>query len=376
MEERAGEAGREDFCISMEEFDIPESRHTFSGAYRRKKKRMLRAYRRRVCQPVRYGWRKAAAVVLLVLAVPGIARAASESGFFWRVWGTHNRETIESHEEVLYDAEKGTSCIVVYPRREYTDKGLEKAEELLGDAVSCNPLVRELGDIRLTVVTAVYDGSVAVVEFTLEGVQEVREVICGQLYNESKGAWFTEDAPFRFSFTDCSEMIYVDPDQSTDEILYCCAYLVTGLPEDAKELTMEIYRRQEGGADAEIWTDPLVIPVYGKPERREYVNAEGGTVSISPMSVDVDCNIGLGLTAEQRYDPWYIYYVAVRDKDGDVYIVHEHEIKGIHHCETDIDNTGYTCGTTDNHLVFAFNRLVDMETVESIVVNETMYVLK
>lgn len=375
MRSMGEKTGGEEFYISVEEFDAPDGRHTFSGAYEKRKKSMLRAYRRSVCRPVRYKWARAAAVIFLALAAPAIARAAG-CDFLYRIWGTWGKENVVSHEEVLYDAEKKTSCVIVYPRREYTDAGLEKAEELLGDAVSCTPLVRELGDTRLTVLGAVYDGSAAVVEFTLEGAAEVQGVICGQLYNESKGAWFTEDAPFRFAFTDCSENIYVDLERSTEETLYCYAWLVTDLPEAAQELTMEIYRRQDNEAGAEIQMDSLVIPVREKPERREYLNADGGVASISPMSAEIDCSIGLGLDREQSYDPWYIYYVAVNYKDGNIYIVYEHEMEGIHSCEADTNNTGYVCGTVDHCLVFVFNRLVDIDNVESIVVNETMYVLK
>ena len=34
------------------------------------------------------------------------------------------------------------------------------------------------------------------------------------------------------------------------------------------------------------------------------------------------------------------------------------------------------CGSTENNLTFVFNRLVDVDNVESVTVNETKYVLK
>ena len=112
------------------------------------------------------------------------------------IYKLYGFQLYESPEEAAI----AQDAIKIEDAREYMDKSKfltmqaeiqnidYPGDESDGDAVSCNPLVREPGDIRLTVVTAVYDGSVAVVEFTLEGVQEVREVICGQLYNESKGA--------------------------------------------------------------------------------------------------------------------------------------------------------------------------------------------
>lgn len=379
MEGKIDEAGREDFKISMEEFDVPDSGaegvHEFSREYKQNKERMLKAYRKKVYQPVWCRWSRAAAAFLLVALTPVIVSAASESEFFGRLWGTSGKDNVKSHEETLYDEEKGTSCTVTYPQREYTDEGIERGEELLGNGVSYQPVVKEIGDTRLTVSGAAYDGNAAVVEFTLEREGGVKGIFYGQLYNESKGAGFTEDAPFRLVFRDCSENIFVDLDKSTEDLLYCYAYLVTNLPDQAAELQVEIYRKQEENGE-EMQTDSLVIPIQGEAEKEEYVNADGGKVRLSPMSMDVDCNIGLGLSKEQAYDPWYIYYSAINYKDGSVYVVHEHELEGFHSCEVEIDNTAYTCGTQEAHLTFVFNRLVDAGAVESVVINETVYMLK
>lgn len=377
MEDKIRGTGGEEFTVSVEEFDALEGMHEFSGKYEKKKKRMLKAYQRRVCQSVwPAGWVKAAAMFLLAISTPVIMSVASGSEFFGRIWGTLGRENIESHEEILQDEEKGTSFLVTYPKREYTDEGLEKAEELMGEGVSYKSLVKEIGDTRLTVLGAAYDGNAAVVEFTLEREGGITGVLYGQLYNESKGAWFTEDAPFRLSFKDCSENIFVDLDKSTKEMLYCYAYLVTDLSDQRAGIPMEIYRRQDEGTDGEQQTDTVLIPIQGQAEKKQYVNEDGGILGLSPMSMDIDCKVGLGLSQEQAYDPWYVYYAAVNYKDGRVYVVHEHGIEGLHSCEVDIDNTSYACGTQDNHMVFVFNRLVDTGDVESVVVNKTVYELK
>ena len=327
MEDKIRETHREELMISIEEFDAledgPEGAHEFTGEYKRKKEKMLKEYKRRVCQSVWIGWAKAAAAV------------------------------------------------ITYPKREYTDEGLEKAEELMGNGVSYQPLIKEIGDTRLTVLGAAYDGKAAVVEFTLEREGGIKGVLYGQLYNESKGAWFTEDAPFRLVFKDCSENIFVDLEKSTEEKLYCYAYLVTDLADQSAGISMEIYQKQDEGRDEERQTDTVLIPIRGQAEKKQYVNKDGGIVGISPMSMGIDRNVGLGLNKEQAYDPWYIYYAAVKYKDGSVYVVHEHGIEDLHSCQVDIDNTGYACGTEDNHMVFVFNRLVDIGEVESVVVNET-----
>lgn len=376
MEDRTNLAGVEAFTVSVEEFDAlgeeTEGAHEFSSEYRRKKEKMLKAYQRRVCRSAWSGWAKAAAVFLLALSTPVIVSAASGSGFFSRIWGTSGKENVEPHEEVVEDAEKGISYTITYPKREYTNEGLAKAEELMGDGVSFNPVIKEIGDTRLTVLGAAYDGNAAVVDFTLEREGGVKGVLYGQLYNESKGAWFTEDAPFRLIFKDCSEAIFVDLEKSTEEMLTCYAYLVTDLPGQPAGISMEIYQKQ----DEELCTDTVLIPVSGQAEVKQYVNGDGGMLGLSPMSMDIDCKVGLGLDEEQAYDPWYLYYAAVNYKDGSVYVVQEHGVEGLHSCEVDIDNTSYACGMEDGHMVFVFNRLVDIGEVEAVVVNETVYVLK
>lgn len=42
--------------------------------------------------------------------------------------------------------------------------------------------------------------------------------------------------------------------------------------------------------------------------------------------------IGLGLSKEQLFDPWYIYYSAINYMVGSAYAVHEHEVEGLHSC--------------------------------------------
>jgi hypothetical protein len=376
MEEKADGTGLDGVEFSVEEFEALEGTHEFSEKYLRNKKKMLKKYCRSVYWPGRGRWGKAAAALFLMMSVPIIVRAASGSEFFYRVWGGLGKENVESHEEVVYDEGKGIFVTVTYPQREYTDRGMERAEELTGGAVSCQSLVKEIGDTKLQVLAAAYDGSAAVVEFTLEREGGVEGLLYGQLYNESKGAWFTKEAPFWVSFADCSENIWVDLDKSTEELVYCYGYLVTKLTDQPAGLTLEIYENTDGEGEGVMQPESIFIPIQKEMGKKEYINKEGGTAIVSPMSLDVDCRRGLGLAKDQIYDPWHIYYAAVNYKNGDVYVIHEHEIKGIHSSSTDIENTGYVCGTQDNHLVFVFNRLVDVENVESVVINETVYTSK
>lgn len=376
MRQKTEEREPAEFAVSVEAFDSLNGTHKFSLRYKRRKRKMLRAYRKSVSGTAKSRTVKAAAIIASIALAPGIVYAATGSKFFHRIWGTWGRENVTSHTETKYDMETGSSCIVTYPAREYTDKNLDKADELIGDAVSHETIVKEIGDTTLTILTSVYDGNAAVVEFTLEREGGVNALQYSRLDNESKGAWFPEYAPFMFHFMDCSENIYVDMERSTEETLYCYDYMTADLTDEkAKGLTLEICYRIKDDTD-EDKTEFLFVPLQGEAEKADYVNAGGGTITLSPMSMKVETDKGLGLSAEQAYDPWNFYYVAVNDRDGSNYVVHEHEIEGVHSCSVETDNVSYTCGTEDNTLIFVFNRLIDIRDVRSVTVNETEYVLK
>lgn len=368
------------FDISVEEFDALEGVHEFSEEYQKKKKELLKEYRKNIYRAEHGSYWKAAAVAAIVIfSTPVIVKAAADSEFISRIWGTAGKDNIDSHEEIIYDEEKDTACTVTYPQREYADTEPERAEELIGDSISYEAVVKELGDTRLTILKAVSDGNAAVVEFTLEKEGGVDALVYSQLDNESKGAWFAEQSPFYFHFADCSENIYVDMNKSTEDLLYCYDYMVMVPQEqmtDKLVLEIEQYSGTGEGDEIQVKSDTLFVPLGGEIKKEEYVNAKGGLISISPLSMKIDVGMGLGLSAEEAYDPWNVYYVAVNYKDKTSYVVHEHEIEGVHSCDVETENSSYACGDLENHLIFVFNRLVDTENVESITINETAYCLR
>lgn len=366
--------------LSVEEFDDLTKEHEFSEKYQRNKRKMLRQYKRRAFWAGQKKMLKAAAAVVFLMAAMPILAAASGSDLFYRLWGTAGKENIPSHEEKLYGEEKDSVCIVTYPEREYTDTNLDRAEELLGNAISCEPVVKEIGDTKLTILASVCDGNAAVVEFTLEREGGIDFFQYGQLDNESKGAWFSEDAPFYFYFADCGESIYVDLEKSAGDILYCYDYMAVKNPGVSKGLTLEICWRTgtdaEGNMEEGMDKDTLFIPLGSELERKTFVNRAEGNIDISSIAMKADMSTGLGLSQEEACDPWNAYYVAVNYKNGSSYIVHEHGIEGVHVCENDIDNNGYACGDEEGGLVFVFNRLVDTDEIESVTVNDTIYMMQ
>lgn len=376
--------------ISIEEFDALDEVHEFSEKYKENKKEMLKEYRKNIYKPSKGKYKAAVAAVVLIISAPIVTNAATNGEFFNRIWGNSGKENIASHSEVIYDKEKGTSYTVTYPQKEYVGIELEKAEELIGDSVSYKPVVKKLGDTTLSVISVVYDGNAAVVEFTLEKKGGVDALEYSQLNNESKGAYFSDNADFYFDFEDCNGNIYVDLDKSTEDTLYCYNYMtMNSYNNGIKQLTLNTYKypctRGElySASDkkykkymAETKTSSTSITANKEVQKIEFANKGGGFASISPLSLKIDMNTGLGLSEEEAYDPYNAYYVSVNYKDGTKYIVHEHEMEGLHSCDTETDNSSYSCGSTENNLTFVFNRLVDVDNVESVTVNETKYVLK
>ncbi len=359
--------------ISMEDFDAWQEDHVFSEKYQRNKKKMLREYRHGFRTPGAGKWAKVPAAAVFVALASGTMALAANSEFFYRIWGTHGKENIETHEEILCDERTGSQTVVVYPEREYTDENLDRAGELIGDPVFPEPVVKQIGDTRLTILSAVRDGNAAVVEFTLEREEGVDGlgIQYGQFDNESKGAWFTEESPFTFDFREGSGSIFVDLERSSETALYCYDYMVTDSQAIQESLTLEIYHNTPEETREEAET--VQIPVPSRVRQREFENGQGGTLLLSPISVQIDMNGVPGLTREQAGDPWYVYYVALHDRDGSSYMVHEHEIEGLHSCGTYVDNSSYAREDQENRLTFVFNRLVDDAQVESVTVNETRY---
>lgn len=384
----------EDYEFSIEEFDALEGKHEFSKAYQKRKRRLLREYRKRILLPKKSTYAKiAAAAAVLLISAPIIANAATDGKFFNRIWGSLGKKDVASHEEILYN-EQELPYVYTFPQREYIDVEPEKAEKLLGAHVSHERLVENLGDTTLTILSAVQDGNAAIVEFTLERKGGVNAFTCSQFDNEFHGAEFSQDVPFWFHFPSCSENILIDRERSTEELFYCYNYMTMepdSYDEKAKGIVMEIdrypcTRRELFEADEKAFdkyrketdTVRITVPFPSPIETTAYANPDGGIADISPISVKVDMDTGLGLEEKNAecYDMANIYYTSINYKDGTKYIVQEHALEKIHSCDTNIDNTCCISCDTQGNLIFVFNRLVDTDSIASITVNEATYTRK
>lgn len=382
--------------ISIEDFDQMDGNHEFSDKYKAAKKQMLKDYRKSKMTSGKAGIAKvAAAACAVIIGVPAIVNAAANEEFFARIWGNMGRENIEAHDEEVYEEEKGTSYTVTYPQVEYEEIDPEKAQQLIGENISFQPVEHSFRDgTKITILSSVSDGNSAVVEYTLEKEGGVDCFNYSQIDIVAKGACFHENSSIWFHFCGCAEKIYVDLDKSTDDKLYCYDYMVMDIWDNAADgLKLEIMdypcstteyleacnpSGEIGDAASKAGYDKLTsntkqdiidIPLKKEVTKIKYTCDGDGSVVISPLSMDIDMNIGL----DEASDPWNIYYVAVHYKDGTDYVVHEHAYADIHNCDVETHNSAYECGSLDNHMTYVFNRLVDVDEIDYIQVNEVKY---
>lgn len=377
--------------ISIDEFDSLNEPHTFSKRYKKNKKKMLCHYRKELLSSSKHRSLRVAAA-LIIIATPLVTNAATKGDFFNRIWGTLGHKNIASHNEIIQDEEKDPFR-VTYPKREYENVDPDTAQKLIGDNLFTKPIKKNIGDTRLTIISAVSDGNVAVVEFSLHRDGGVNCLNYSQLDNESKGAWFAEESStFQFLFQNCSENIYVDLEKSTDDTLYCYDYIAKDVfGKEKNELTLKITQYpctiqeyQDNFPDTEdenvldAYTaqqkiETLTIPLQKEVEKNTFVNADGGTAVFSSLGLKIDMKKGLGLSEAESNDPYSLYYIALNYKNGSTYVVADSARDGIHNCPEEIDNSSYCCEDLDGNMIFVFNRLVDSSQVKSITVNESIY---
>ena len=369
------------FDISISEFDAPCEPHEFSEKYKRT----------RECNKQKYLYNKpqgrrtvsfAAAAAALLVVVPFIVNAATNGEFFERIWGTLGKKDVEAHQELVYEAEKDAWSSVGFPARDYAELSPEAAEALIGDFVQDLSVSQEIDGTTITLLSAVRDKRSAVVALTLEKEGGVDILNYSQLDNESKGAWFSDHSTFRFVIGNGGNL-YVDLDRSTDDKLYCYYYAglntfgngnprmeITQYPCTLGELNAQ---EQPGAAESGKSTVTCSIPC-GKPlGSAAFANAGGGLIEISPISMNIDMNTGLGLTASEAYDPYNIYKTVINYRDGSTYIVTEHDCRDVYTCDKSVDNTSYSCGNLKNEYLLIFNRLVNTDDVVSVTVNGIEY---
>lgn len=168
--------------------------------------------------------------------------------------------------------------------------------------------------------------------------------------------WF--DNQTVFTRTDCADRLYLDSTQSTNTKLCICAYYIEQEPLHNLQLQLGAFvpvpEGQGEGLYGEV-QDTLSIPLP---------NAELPAIQAVSKSISVTLSpIGISLTSKTSLDGT-INYLALEYADGSRYVIRDQN--GF------LDNTCYSLLSSDlTQISLSFNRLVDTNQVEKVIVDGT-----
>lgn len=318
------------------------------------------------------------AAITAVLMISTGVYASIRSDFFEGMFG-NTTKTSTPAQPVSIDDGKGGTVDVVIPSKEFVDVDEERAQELLGDYVLEKPIVKELGEHTLTVENFLYNELGGLMYFTLEREGGVTALAGNEDTNLDKGANFTEEADFYFNVEIGEQIvghenIYVDMQQSTAKKMYCYSYFLWSEEIDVQQKPYLFIRKypctrgEIDSMDAEEYSQMCENAVEEKVNLTEQDAVptktldlgEKGTLRISAFALAFDIPKMLGLS-NLDIDPWNVKHVEIQYKNGESYVVEDKN--------ENINNTGYVIGC-DPYYKVAFNRLVDVENVKAVVIND------
>ena len=319
------------------------------------------------------------AAITAVLMISTGVYASIRSDFFEGMFG-NTTKTSTPAKPVSIDDGKGGTVDVVIPSKEFVDVDEERAQELLGDYVLEEPIVKELGEHTLTVENFLYNELGGLMYFTLEREGGVTALAGNEDTNLDKGANFTDEADFYFNVEIGEQIVghenvYVDMQQSTAEKMYCYSYFLWSEEIDVQQkpyLLIKKYPCTKGEIDrmdAEEYSQMFENVVEEKVNLTEQDAVptktldlgEKGTLRISAFALAFDIPKMFGLSGLGASSTLNVKHVEVQYKNGESYVVEDQN--------ENINNTGYVIGC-DPYYKVAFNRLVDVENVKAVVINE------
>lgn len=318
------------------------------------------------------------AAITAVLMISTGVYASIRSDFFEGMFG-NTTKTSTPAQPVSIDDGKGGTVDVIIPSKEFVDVDEERAQELLGDYVLEEPIVKELGEHTLTVENFLYNELGGLMYFTLEREGGVTALAGNEDTNLAKGVNFTDEADFYFNVEIGEQIVghenvYVDMQQSTAEKMYCYSYFLWSEEIDVQQkpyLFIQKYPCTRGEMDGmneeeltKMWEntveEKVTITEKEAVPTKTLDLGEKGSLRISPFAMAFDIPKMLGLS-NLDIDPWNVKHVEIQYKNGESYVVEDKN--------ENINNTGYVIGC-DPYYKVAFNRLVDVENVKAVVIND------
>lgn len=253
--------------------------------------------------------------------------------------------------ETYYDKEWD----IVEPTVEHVPVDTKVAEEDVAPYVSAVGQSLTYDDYTLTVEAHLYDSATdcGVIYYTLENPNGMKGY---DLQSDGEVWW---PAGELVQLLGASEKSYIMKDETTDTkltvaVYYCGAdkeeYLTLAFYADTDN-QLKLYLDDGGGMDA--------------------LTAADGQIAISPVAIRITvtdmeflCWKADGTYSSDKEN--HIDYLAIRNKDGTEFIIQSDEPY--------MNNTMYALITYDGNVVsYAFNRLIDIDQVEAVIINDVEY---
>lgn len=364
-------------------------------------------------------WKIAAAVAAVCVALPvGAYATANHEQLFGELLGTSARTSTPA-QTYTYDKGDGVEHTATIPSHEYVDVDLSSAEALLGSYMLPEPQTIQAGSRTLTVNAAVRSENAMLVAYTLEDTSSQPTLYWDDRTNVTKGARFEENTQLRWAYRTSAQLaepngfsttvegelstepgsaipvlaanaeeafelpsadkaneaakaaasfgdvsigssICVDPQRSTDSILYCYEYLVfpAGIPE-SESLAMVIGWSDGALSDVDQASQTQTVDLSGLPvvPATTFASDSGARLSLSPLGLTLNMANGLGLDDSAAKDPGSIAAITLKLANGETYTVFD--------SAQNLENTMYAMGSGTN-FGMNFNRLVDPASVQSV----------
>ncbi len=373
--------------------------HVFSERYLARKEQMMKKTAATRAKTSHLGIKIAAAAAVLVIAAPFAVNAATGGAvedLIGRIWGNNGKKDIPNHtvhyvEEGKIDKDGNTASYdIEMPKVDYVDIDPDDAARIVDGNVNFEPQSVKIGDYEFTVNAVASDGRSVVVDYTIERAGGVDILNYSQFDNEGKGAWINDDQPFIYHFGEGGK-IWVDLEKSTKDKLYCTEYITEEATKSLK-LTLKEYeepRNAMWAKDENINPEEHIkdsktvdIKLAGVLSQATFTNGGSDSVKISPLSMKIKAGKE---TLGDEFDPVYgtaidsTGYIKITYKDGSEYVVCAEKFYDYvhpHDGSKEIANYTYACGTKDNESIFIFKRLVDVDNIAKITVNDTEFTLK
>ena len=383
--------------------------HVFSELYQVRKQKLIRQYSKGFVS--RRTWIFAAACLMLFTAT-AIA-IVSHASFFHDAFGKKREDIPARKETVVVDKGYETEVAYQYPSHEYSEPEPEEAEELIGKAVATpgeegTKAVYTVRGHTFTLLSAVRDRNVLVLEYTIECKDGVTALTWSEHSDDGHGAVSSQEAQFWFYVEgSMSSKIWIDYENSSENKLFCVEYALLGTTDSVEqeqflekveqgtateEDTLEIYSPYASGDNVKIcftMYDPEpelpLMEVFEKelctsddqltksfweivvPEQltvKTFETEEGGYLELSPIGLRVNSLQGLGFNAFTAMDGMGYSRIVIHFNDRSEYVVYDHDANA--------DNSSAMFAPYTWWYI-AFNRLVNVDEVESVEINTASY---